>query len=278
MVALNVRLNPPPPPPLTPEETPPGSSPAERQSEATETAKAAPTQDHPTLMGMVAAATGSLWGTLALAVLLALGLRQFVIEARFIPSGSMLPGLQIDDKLLVEKLTYRLREPQRGEIVVFHSPHHFDPALRGTNPPGPLRCLVATLPGISSLAGMQEPACDAYIKRVVAIPGDRVLVDPRGRVQVNGRPLVEPYVSRYCPVDSQGVGPCRPLSVVVPPKHVLVLGDNRANSWDSRFWPGGPFLPESEIIGRAVWRFFPFSTFGALGASDPLTSQRSGRP
>ncbi|MFM8526302.1 MAG: signal peptidase I [Cyanobacteriota bacterium] len=220
----------------------------------------------------------SLWGTLTLAVLLALGLRQFVLEARFIPSGSMLPGLQIDDKLLVEKLTYRLREPQRGEIVVFHAPHHFDPALRGTNPPGPLRCLMANLPGISSLAGLQEPACDAYIKRVVAVAGDRVLVDPRGHVVVNGRPLVEPYVTRYCPVDSQGMGPCRPLAVVVPPKHVLVLGDNRANSWDGRFWPGTPFLPETEIIGRAFWRFYPFSTFGPLGASDSLRAAGQPRP
>jgi signal peptidase I len=60
------------------------------------------------------------------------------------------------------------------------------------------------------------------------------------------------------------------LAAVVPAGHVLVLGDNRANSWDGRFWPGGPFLPESEIIGRAVWRFYPLSTFGGLGAADPL--------
>lgn len=246
------------PDPLTPEEIRPGSSPDEQDRSVDQVAPVA------------AAAGGSLFGTLAVAVLLALGLRQFVIEARFIPSGSMLPGLQIDDKLLVEKLTYRFRAPQRGEIVVFHAPHHFDPALRGNNPPGPLRCLVANLPGVSSLTGMQEPACDAYIKRVVAIPGDRVLIDPRGRVQVNGHQLKEPYVRRYCPVDPQGGGPCRPLSAVVPPRHVLVLGDNRANSWDGRFWPGGPFLPESEIIGRAVWRFFPFSTFGPLGSPDPL--------
>jgi signal peptidase I len=59
---------------------------------------------------------------------------------------------------------------------------------------------------------------------------------------------------------------------------VLVLGDNRANSWDGRFWPGGPFLPEAEIIGRAVWRFYPFSTFGALGAPDPLSVPATRRP
>jgi signal peptidase I len=258
------------PQPLTPEEIPPSSSPSESEGPTDNPADRLGEPEPNGLAATAVAAGGSLWGTLAMALLLALGLRQFVVEARFIPSGSMLPGLQIDDKLLVEKLTYRLREPRRGEIVVFHAPHHFDPALRGSNPPGPLRCLMANLPGISNFAGIHEPACDAYIKRVVAVPGDRVLVDPRGRVQVNGQILQEPYVTSYCPVDSQGVGPCRPLAAVVPAGHVLVLGDNRANSWDGRFWPGGPFLPESEIIGRAVWRFYPLSTFGGLGAADPL--------
>ena len=101
-------------------------------------------------------------------------------------------------------------------------------------------------------------------------PGDRVVINPRGQVQVNGRWLREPYVSNYCPVDAQGMGPCRPLNAVVPPKHVLTLGDNRANSWDGRFWPGGAFLPDSEIIGRAFWRFWPPGTAGELRTPDPL--------
>jgi signal peptidase I len=179
----------------------------------------------------------------------------------------MLPGLQIQDRLLVEKLTYRSRAPRRGEIVVFRAPHHFDPVLAGQSRGGPLRCLLVNLPLIGSLPMVQEPACDAYIKRVVGLPGERVVVDPRGRVSIDGRPLEEPYVRTTCPVDRQGVGPCRPLNVLVPPGHVLVLGDNRANSWDGRFWPGGPFLPDDEIIGRAFWRFFPFSSMGPLGPS-----------
>ena len=210
------------------------------------------------------------WRGVVITLAVALGIRQYVLEARFIPSGSMLPGLQLQDRLLVEKLTYRSRAPRRGEIVVFHAPHHFDPVLKLDHQAGPLRCLLVNLPLVNALPGLQEPACDAYIKRVVAVAGDRVVVDPRGQVSVNGRRLKEPYVTNYCPVDNHGLGPCRTLNTVVPPKHVLTLGDNRANSWDGRFWPGGPFLPEGEIIGRAFWRFWPFSSAGALESRDPL--------
>ena len=209
------------------------------------------------------------WRSLVLTLAVALGIRQFLLEARYIPSGSMLPGLQLQDRLLVEKLSYRGRAPQRGEIIVFHAPHHFDPVLSSQQPRGPLTCLLVNIPVIGSLEGLQQPACDAYIKRVVGLPGERVAVDPRGRVAINGQRLDEPYVKNPCPVNAQGVGPCRTLDVVVPPNHVLVLGDNRGNSWDGRFWPGGPFLPQSEIIGRAFWRFYPFNKMGSLGPTTP---------
>ena len=204
------------------------------------------------------------WRSVVITLAVALGIRQYLVEARYIPSGSMLPGLQIQDRLLVEKLTYRSRPPRRGEIVVFHAPQHFDPVLNGGRTVSPLQCLVVNLPLINSLPGVANPACDAYIKRVVALPGERVMVNPRGEVFINGAKLSEPYVKNPCPVDAQGMGPCRPLNAVVPQGHVLVLGDNRANSWDGRFWPGGHFLPEKEIIGRAFWRFFPFKTAGKL--------------
>ena len=73
-----------------------------------------------------------------------LGIRQFLVEARYIPSGSMKPGLQIQDRLLVEKLTYRTRSPKRGEIVVFNSPYAFDPALRSPQKPSPFSVLSST--------------------------------------------------------------------------------------------------------------------------------------
>jgi signal peptidase I len=214
------------------------------------------------------------WRGVLITLGLALGVRQTVIEARYIPSGSMLPGLQLQDRLLVEKLSYRRRAPQRGEIVVFHAPHHFDPVLKANHQAGPLRCLLVNLPLVNLVPGLQEPACDAYIKRVVAVAGDRVVINPRGEVTVNGQRLNEPYVSNYCAVDEQGMSLCRTLNATVPPGHVLVLGDNRANSWDGRYWPGGAFLPEKEIIGRAFWRFWPLGTAGDLKSNDPLKPQK----
>ncbi|MEB3275628.1 MAG: signal peptidase I [Cyanobacteriota bacterium] len=194
----------------------------------------------------------------------ALGIRHLIVEARYIPSGSMLPGLQIEDRLLVEKLSYRSRTPRRGEIVVFRAPHAFDPVLSGGRRLSAWECLPSNLPLINKLPGLTNPACDAYIKRVVALPGERISVDPTGHVAINGRRLSEPYVLNYCPFDGVGLGGCKTLEAVVPAGHVVVLGDNRANSWDARFWPGGPFLPQSQILGRAFWRLFPFNSSGSL--------------
>ena len=210
------------------------------------------------------------WRSVLITLTVALGIRQFLLEARYIPSGSMLPGLQIQDRLLVEKWSYRGHAPKHGDIVVFHAPHHFDPVLISqSGAAGPLQCLLVNLPLIGALPDVQQPACDAFIKRVIGLPGDHVVIDPLGRVRIDGRPLNEPYVRNYCPVDSRGMGPCRTLDAVVPSGHVLVLGDNRGNSWDGRFWPGGHFLPQSEIIGRAFWRFYPFKAWGSLAPTSP---------
>lgn len=204
------------------------------------------------------------WGPVLFTFALYFGIRQFVVEARYIPSGSMLPGLQIQDRLLVEKLTYVPRSPERGEIVVFNSPYAFDPALSSSERPSPLRCMLVNLPLIGLIPGLGNPACDAYIKRVIAIAGDRVSVNPKGEVVLNGQKLEEPYVRQYCKVDEQGMSPCRTLNGTVPKGSVLVLGDNRSNSWDGRFWPSSPYLPENEILGRAFVRFWPINRIGSL--------------
>ena len=204
------------------------------------------------------------WGPVIFTLALYFGIRHYVAEARFIPSESMLPGLQVDDRLIVEKLTYLARKPRRGEIVVFNSPHAFDPVLRSPTPPSSLQCALANIPVVGLIPALQDDACAAYIKRVVGIPGDQVVVNPRGEVILNGDPLKEDYVANYCPIDENGMSRCATLNVTVPDGHVLVLGDNRANSQDGRYWPGLKFVPESEIVGRASWRFWPFGRWGGL--------------
>ena len=206
------------------------------------------------------------WGPISLTVFLYIGIRHYIAEARYIPSGSMLPGLKVNDRLIVEKLSLRKRAPYRGEIVVFNSPYSFDKKLiadRQTQLPSKFKCSLITFPLISWFPTLTDRACDAYIKRVIAVGGDRLLINDKGAIVLNGRSIDEPYVEYFCPRKAE-FNICRPITTTIPKGHVFVLGDNRANSWDSRFWPAGGFLPEKEIIGKATWRFWPISRFGKL--------------
>lgn len=171
--------------------------------------------------------------TIGLSAILAIGIRQFVAEARYIPSGSMLPTLQINDRLIVDKLSYRFNTPQRGDIVVF-SP-------------------TSTLE--------KQNFHDAFIKRVIGLPGDKVEVKG-GRVFVNDQALRENYIEE----DPQYQwGP-----QTVPPGSYLVLGDNRNNSYDSHYWG---FVPREKIIGRAVVRFWPPNRVGEITPEPNYKSQ-----
>ena len=201
------------------------------------------------------------WGPLLFTMALYFGIRHYLAEARFIPSGSMLPGLQIQDRLIIEKITYRGRQPRRGEIVVFNSPAAFVPFRRPLRPLWPFQCAFANIPLVGLIPGVSHPVCDAYIKRVVAVENDHVEVNPQGKVRVNGMDIEEPYVTKYCNVDKRGMSRCGTIDATVPRGQVLVLGDNRSNSEDGRYWG---FLPEDQIIGRAVWRFWPFNRLGSL--------------
>jgi signal peptidase I len=163
-------------------------------------------------------------------VLLALVLRWAVLEPRWIPSGSMLPALQLQDRVLVEKLRARLHRPiPTGTVVVFHPP----------------TALIA--------AGYDPKA--ALIKRVVAQAGDEVEVRD-GVLWRNGSKAAIDWSAE--PMDYQ----LEPLTV--PPDHLLVLGDNRNASLDSHLW--GP-LPQKALIGTAVLRYWPLNRFGWLRIS-----------
>lgn len=162
--------------------------------------------------------------SVGLSAILAIVLRQFVAEARYIPSRAMQPTLQVNDRLIINKLTYRFHAPERGDIIVF-SPTE---ALRSQNFHDPL------------------------IQRIVGLPGDKVQVKG-GRVYVNDQPLRENYISE---APQYEWGP-----LVVPPNSYCVLGDNRNNSFDSHYWG---FVPHENIIGKATQRFYPFDRAGSL--------------
>lgn len=158
---------------------------------------------------------------LLLALALAFVIRTFIAEPRFIPSDSMLPTLEQGDRLVVEKVSYHFHEPRRGDIIVFQTPE--------------------------VLQDIGYSGDQAFIKRVIGLPGDTVQVRD-GVVYLNGQPLKESYT--YEPPYYS----LPPLQV--PPKQLFVMGDNRNNSNDSHIWG---FLPEKQVIGRAVFRFLPFN-------------------
>jgi signal peptidase I len=162
--------------------------------------------------------------TIVLSGVLAFGIRTFVAEARYIPSGSMLPTLQIDDRLIIDKISYNFRNPSRGDIVVF-------------NPTDTLK---------------QQNFKDAFIKRLIGLPGDKVEVKG-GRLYVNDQPIQENYIEEKPNYKFE--------PVTVPPNQYLVLGDNRNNSYDSHYWG---FVPRDRIIGKAVVRFWPLNRVGEL--------------
>ena len=165
--------------------------------------------------------------SLLLWVAVALLLRTLVVEPRWIPSGSMLPTLQLQDRILVEKLRPRLGAPLRaGTVVVFHPP----PTL---------------------VEAGYDPGA-ALIKRVVAGPGDTVEVRG-GMLLVDGRPA-------EAVIGSEAIDYSQP-PVTVPEGDLWVLGDNRNASLDSHVW--GP-LPREEVIGTAIWRYWPPQRFGPI--------------
>lgn len=161
-----------------------------------------------------------------IALVISLLVRTYVAEARVIPSESMLPTLKIGDRLIVDKIFYEIngiKDIQRGDIVVFDPP-----------------------PAANSKSDIP------FIKRVIGLPGETISIK-RGTVYINGEPLDESYLSE------EPAGDFKPL--IIPDGTIFLMGDNRNNSHDSRFW--GP-LPFQNIIGVAEFRYYPFNEIGIL--------------
>src|SRR6516164_8292791 len=203
----------------------------------------------------------SFWRDLVVIVIaglvLTILLKAFVVQVFAIPSGSMENTLEPGDRVLVNKLVYRFRDIARGDVVVFSGQGSWGPDA----PPPPGNPLVRLWDGVTNLIGISAPGTD-YIKRVIGVPGDHVACCDAGRVTVNGVPLSEQSYVHPDDVPSQVV-----FSVTVPPGQLWVLGDNRANSDDSRYRrddPGSGTIPESAVVGRAFVIIWPPSRIGDL--------------
>ncbi len=153
--------------------------------------------------------------------------RPFVVEPMRVPSASMAPTLQPGDRVLTNKFVYDFTDPGKGDLVVFES--------------------------------VDKKKDEEIVKRVVGLPGDEISVQ-QGVLLVNGEPPYEPYVATQQSPTAQntpGVDSFGPM--IVPQNHVFVMGDNRTNSYDSRFF--GP-IPEENLVGEVSSRFWPPSRLG----------------
>jgi len=175
--------------------------------------------------------------SIVIALILALFIRTFIVQAYKIPSGSMIPTLLVGDYLLVNKLSFGIRNPIKDDFLYrWGLPHRQE-------------IVVFTYP--------EDKKLD-FIKRVIGLPGDTVEIIDK-KVFVNGRPLSEPYVQftdntvypkEISPRDNFG-------PVKVPPGHIFVLGDNRDQSYDSRFWG---FVPIHSLKGKALIIYFSWDS------------------
>ena len=240
-----------------------------------------------------------LWRELPLLIVIALAIalliKTFVVQAFWIPSSSMENTLEINDKILVNKVVYHFRSIQPGDIIVFDGAGSWDPMPPAARPnSNPLvRAYDATIvPLVHSIAGLfgTAPGQTDYIKRVIGVPGDRVACcNARGLITVNGVPLREQ--SYLFPGEAPSDAPAGysgRFSITVPAGRLWVLGDNRAVSADSRLHqndPGHGTIPESAVIGRAFmivwplsrWRILPIpSTFSQPGITGPARAASAG--
>jgi len=221
----------------------------------------------------------SFWKELPLLILVALLLtfliQTFLAKVYVIPSGSMETTLHgctgcNNDRVLVDKITYRFSDPEPGDVVVFRGPDSW-----GTEQVTvPSSAFVRGLQQVGSLIGLAPPDEKDFVKRVIATGGQTVsCCDSRNRVMVNGKPLDEPYIY-YLPE----AGPARQVPfgpVTVPDGELWMMGDSRNNSSDSRATGHGP-VPVANVIGKARLKVLPINRFGWISSPDPQSPEPVG--
>jgi signal peptidase I len=193
----------------------------------------------------------------AVALGLALGIQAFLVKPYRIPSESMVPTLQIGQRVLVNRIGNTFNDPQVGEVVVFHPPVPADQGGGGRGPGG--QCGVVNDGGKPCPEAVPEKAEVNFIKRVVAGPGDTVAIRD-GHVILNGVSQ-EDKESDYINPCAQGDDCDFPTPITIPPDHWFMMGDNRGASDDSRYW--GP-VPKEWIIGGAFATYWPPNRIGLL--------------
>jgi signal peptidase I len=198
---------------------------------------------------------GEMPGLIVLSLVLAILIKTFLIQAFYIPSGSMEDTLKVNDRVLVSKVPYYFREPERGDIIVFEDP------TPGRQPKR--SAFGAAVHWLFQGIGFQKPDSEDFIKRVIGTPGDTVEAK-KGHVYVNGVKIDEPYVK----------GTTQDFTkLTVPDGMYFVLGDNRQQSEDSRYGLGVHalpsrseigFIPRDDIIGKAWVVVWPSSDWSHL--------------
>ena len=182
----------------------------------------------------------------ATALALALGIQAFLVKPYRIPSASMEPTLDVGERVLVNRVGNRFSKPEVNDILVFHPPV-------GAETP---RCGIRQVRDEPCRSPTPQKSEVNFIKRVVGVPGDRIAILD-GHVVRNGKRVVEPFI-RECGTDPS----CNfPRAITIPPGHYFMMGDNRGESDDSRFW--GP-VPEDWIIGGAFATYWPPKKLGLL--------------
>ena len=195
-----------------------------------------------------AKATRSFWVELpfliGVALVIAVLIKTFAFQAFYIPSGSMEETLQINDRVMVSKLSYAIGDVEPGDVIVFDDPRGAD---------GPDESVVGALfRNLAESIGLRTPQSE-FIKRVIAVGGQTVMIS-ENVVFVDGLPIDEPYLAPGGQMPDFD-------PVTVPVGEVFVMGDNRGNSTDSRSF--GP-IPEDDIVGRAFVIIWPVSSWSGL--------------
>jgi signal peptidase I len=206
---------------------------------------------------------------LVIALVLAVLVKTFFVQAFFIPSGSMettlhgCPGCT-GDRVLVDKVPYWFGDPEPGDIVVFKGPDTWAPEV-SVAPPS--NWFAGALLWIGREIGVAPPSEDDFVKRVIATGGQTVqCCDAQGRVMVDGKSLDEPYIYENTPIQSRPFGP-----VTVPQGRLWVMGDHRSDSADSRVHVNDRYrgtIAVSDVIGKAQVIVWPVSRWGILHAPD----------